>query len=154
MNAGHLVQVATPATIYREPSDGFVARFIGSGAVFSGRAQGDVVQVEHLTLPATAAALHPQGANVEIFIRPESVRLSAHAGDAPPGSVSGDVRETLFLGALTRVRVNLHGAGERLNLWADLPSEQAEAFKPGCPVLATWDATAPRIMPAPSLRAQ
>lgn len=56
-------------------------------------------------------------------------------GEVPAGAVSGDVREAIFLGARTRVFVELHGAlGVRI--WADLPSEQAESFRPGCAALA------------------
>ncbi len=148
MNGGRLLQVATPATIYREPADGFVARFIGSGAVFSGTADGGHVKVEHLTLPAQAASGHAHGAAVEIFIRPEKVRLASMNGHVPAGSVSGDVRETIFLGSLTRVRMAVHGTEGRMNIWADLASEHAEPFKPGHAVVAEWDATAPRVMPA------
>ena len=54
MNAGRLLQVAKPATIYREPADGFVARFIGSGAVLPGVVDG-AVRAGRLTLPAHAA---------------------------------------------------------------------------------------------------
>ena len=36
MDDGRLRQVATPAMIYREPADAFVARFIGAGAVLPG----------------------------------------------------------------------------------------------------------------------
>lgn len=146
MNGGRLLQVASPSMIYREPSDGFVARFIGSGAVFAGIAEGGLVRVEHLSLPAHAAAAHTHGAAVEIFIRPEKVRLQAMNGTVPPGAVSGEVSETIFLGALTRVRLTVHATATPLNIWADLASEQAEAFHLGSHVVAQWDAESPRVM--------
>ena len=144
MNGGRLLQVATPAQIYREPSDAFVARFIGSGAVFEGVTQQGGVRVAHLDLPAHAAARHAPGTEVEIFIRPESVRLAALNGHVPAGAVSGHVQETVFLGSLTRVRLQVHKTG--MQLWADLASEHAEPFKPGSAVVAQWDASAPRVM--------
>ncbi len=147
MNGGRLLQVATPAAIYREPADGFVARFIGSGAVFAGQAQGDHVRVADFTLPAHAAAAHPRGEPVEMFIRPEKVQLTPRNGHIPTGALAGEVRETIFLGSLTRVRIAVHGATD-LHLWADLASEHAEDFKPGAPVVAQWDASAPRVMKA------
>jgi putative spermidine/putrescine transport system ATP-binding protein len=146
MNGGRLLQVASPAEIYREPSDAFVARFIGSGAVFSGVAEAGAVRVEHLHLPAHAASDHPQGTAVEIFIRPESVRLSTASGGVPVGAVGGEVRESVFLGSLTRVRLAVDGTEDRLNIWADIASDQAEPFKPGSPVVAQWDARAPRVI--------
>ncbi len=146
MNGGRLLQVASPATIYRAPSHGFVARFIGSGAVFSGVAEGGQVRVEHLSLAARAAAEHAHGTPVQIFIRPEKVRLQAMGGAVPDGAVSGEVCETIFLGALTRVRLSVHGTQTPLNIWADLASEHAEAFQPGSHVVAQWDPDAPRVM--------
>lgn len=148
MNGGRLLQVASPAAIYREPADGFVARFIGSGAVFAGTAGAGHVRVGPLTLPAQAAAAHPQGASVEMFLRPEKVRLTAIGSDLPPGAVTADISETIFLGALTRIRLAVHGTAEAMHIWADLPSEDAEGFKPGTKVAAQWDDTAPRVMPA------
>ena len=74
------------------------------------------------------------------------MRLEAMNGHVPPGALGAEVRETTFLGSLTRVRVALHDSDE-VGLWADLPSEHAEAFKPGSRVLARWDAASPRVMP-------
>jgi putative spermidine/putrescine transport system ATP-binding protein len=145
MNGGRLLQVASPAAIYRTPADGFVARFIGSGAVFAGVAEGAAVRMGALRLPATAASGH-EGQQVELFVRPEHVRLEAMNGHVPPGYLGAEVRETTFLGSLTRVRVALRDAEGEAGLWADLPSEQAEAFQPGVPVVARWDQDAVRVM--------
>jgi putative spermidine/putrescine transport system ATP-binding protein len=146
MNGGRLLQVASPAAIYRTPADGFVARFIGSGAVFAGVAEGEAVRMGKLSLPAAAASDH-HGRPVELFVRPEHVQLEKMNGHVPPGFLGADVRETVFLGSLTRVRVALHDAEGDAGLWADLPSEHAEAFKPGSRVVAKWDQNAVRVMP-------
>jgi putative spermidine/putrescine transport system ATP-binding protein len=149
MNGGRLLQVATPNEIYHAPKDGFVARFIGSGAVFAGHAEGGHVRVGSLLLPAEAAHQHAKGAAVEIFIRPESVRLLPAETTAPEGAVSGEISETVFFGALTRIRMTLHDSPAPLHLWADMSSAEAEGFLPGRKVHALWDATAPRVMPVP-----
>ena len=146
MNGGRLLQVASPATIYREPADAFVARFIGAAAVLSGVAEPGAVRVGRLELPARAAALHEAGTPVEMFIRPEHVRVSALDSQTPPGSVAAEVRETVFLGSLTRVRLALLDAPDGTGIWADLASEDAEAFKTGSRVLARWEDAAPRVM--------
>ena len=146
INRGRLLQVASPAMIYREPADGFVARFIGFGAVFAGKAGLGHVKIGAIDLLAAAASAHVEGSAVEIFIRPAKVRLEALNGHVPDGSVSGDVRETIFLGSLTRVRIQSH-ANPDLQIWVDLASEHAEPFRPGSKVVAQWDAAAPRVMP-------
>ena len=67
-------------------------------------------------------------------------------GHVPPGAVGADVRETTFFGSLTRMRLAVHGLDAMHGIWADLPSEHAEAFGAGARVLARWDAAAPKVM--------
>jgi putative spermidine/putrescine transport system ATP-binding protein len=147
MNAGRLLQVDTPATIYREPADAFVARFIGAAAVLPGVAEAGAVRVAHMAFPAHAANAHAAGQAVELFLRPEHVRLEAMNGHVPPGAVGAHVSETTFFGSLTRVKLSLLDMPEGTGIWADLPSEHAEAFKPGSRVLARWDEASPRVLP-------
>ncbi len=147
MNEGRLLQVASPATIYREPADAFVARFIGAAAVLSGVAGPGSVRVGELDLAAGAASQLAPGTRVDVFIRPEHVRLEAMNGHVRPGGLAAEVREATFYGSLTRVRLSLAGLPDESGISADLPSEDAEAFKPGTTVVARWDAASPRVMP-------
>ncbi len=147
MNDGRLLQVATPAAIYREPADAFVARFIGAAAVLPGVVEEGGVRVEGLKLAARAADKHTRGDQVDLFIRPEHVRLEKMNGHVPPDAVEAQVRETTFFGSLTRVRLSLPGLANEAGLTADLPSELADDYKPGTRVLARWDEAAPRVMP-------
>jgi putative spermidine/putrescine transport system ATP-binding protein len=146
MNEGRLLQVASPSQIYREPADGFVARFIGAAAVLAGVTEDGAVRVGDLVLPADGARHHAGGKAVDLFLRPEHVRLEAMNGHVPPGAVMADVGDTTFFGSLTRIRLTLPGLADGQGLWADLPSEHAEQFKAGSRVLARWDASAPRVL--------
>ncbi len=144
MNEGRLLQVATPAEIYREPADGFVARFIGAAAVLPGVTENGAVRAGAIVLHADAAKQHAGGKPVDLFLRPEHVRLEKLNGHMPPDGVVANVGDTTFFGSLTRVRLTLDdGQG----LWADLPSEHAEQFKSGSRVVARWDAASPRVIP-------
>jgi putative spermidine/putrescine transport system ATP-binding protein len=147
MNAGRLLQVAAPSVIYREPADAFVARFIGAASVLPGIAEAGAVRVARMLFPARAANAHAVGDKVELFIRPEHVRLERMNGHVPPGAVAADVRETTFFGSLTRVRLALADMPDETGIWADLPSEQAESFALGSRVLARWDEASPRVLP-------
>ncbi len=147
MHEGRLLQVASPAAIYREPADGFVARFIGAGAVLPGVAEGAAVRMADGTrLPAAAASRHAAGRGVELLVRPEHVRLERLDGPAHPGALAATVREKTFRGSLTRVRLGRQ-PGRGHDLWADLASEHAEAFPLGSEVLMHWDPAAPRVLP-------
>ena len=143
MHQGRLLQVARPAVIYREPADGFVARFIGSGAVLAGVTEAGAVRCGDLALPATAANAHAPGLAVDLFLRPEHVRLEKLTAAPGPGAVVAEVRGTVFLGAQTRVHMALP---DDASLWADLPSEQAEGYTLGTKVVASWDAATPRVL--------
>jgi putative spermidine/putrescine transport system ATP-binding protein len=149
MNGGKLLQVATPSTIYREPTDAFVARFIGIAGILPGVADGAAVRLPNGTvLQANAAAVHQSGRSVEMFLRPEHVRLQRMNGHVPPGALAADVQETTFLGSLTRVRLRLPEFPEHGGLWADLPSEHAAEFAPGQRVTAHWNEASPRVLAA------
>ena len=151
MNGGRLLQAAAPSEIYREPADGFVARFIGVGAVLAGVAEGASVRLANgRTLKAEAASQHAAGAPVELFLRPEHVRLAPMNGHVPPGALQGEVQEATFLGSLTRVRVGLPDVPDGGVLWADMPSGDAAAFSPGRQVVAEWAGEAPRVLKRPS----
>ena len=139
MNGGRLLQVARPAEIYREPADGFVARFIGVSGVIAGVAEAGGVRAGSVRL--AAAHGFAGGTAVDWFVRPEHVRL-----EATEGPVAAEVRDTVFLGAVTRVRVGLLGLPENPGLWADVSSERAEGMRPGVRLFATWDDAAPRVL--------
>jgi len=144
MHDGRLLQIASPATIYRQPADGFVARFIGAGAVLDGITEPGGVRVGEVLFPTDAVTTVNAGSRVELFLRPEHVRVAADAGDGMKPTVAAEVREVTFLGAQTRLRMAVAGDNA---LWADMASEQAEAFKPGDAVYASWELGAPRLMP-------
>ena len=134
MHDGKLLQVAAPATIYRNPADGFVARFIGAGAVLDGITAPGGVLVAGTLFPSASDL--PIGTKVELFLRPEHVRVS---GTGIPATL----RETTFLGALTRLRFEVAGDNR---VWADVASEAAEAIQIGDRVFLDWDSAAARLM--------
>jgi iron(III) transport system ATP-binding protein len=78
MREGGLVQVGPPAELYSAPADSFVAAFFGDinrirGFVRQGRVQTPFGMVD--------AREMPDGAEVEVLIRPEALRLQPAGGD-------------------------------------------------------------------------
>ncbi len=88
MRDGKLLQIAAPEEIYNRPADLFVANFTGASNALPGRLldrNGEFGTVEtsggnRLTawLPAGVAA----GADVNVALRPENIRLGVHATTA------------------------------------------------------------------------
>jgi putative spermidine/putrescine transport system ATP-binding protein len=149
MHQGRLVQVGTPAEIYDAPTHPFVARFIGTSSRLPASLvdpQDGLIRIhdQHWHAPP-ARGLAAQSA-LDVFLRPEDVRLAAARQETPSGSVlAGTVRERTFLGAITRLRVDLDAGGPML---ADLSTAAAAALPIGARVHACWDPDAMRILPA------
>ena len=95
-NEGGIVQLGTAEEIYRNPQTPFVANFVGTSAVF--------------TADEAKSILGSKGA---CSVRPEHIDIVR--GKAPAGTITakGSVFDTIFLGASTRVIVDLDG-GKRV----------------------------------------
>ncbi len=78
LREGRLVQVAEPETLYRQPVDAALARFVGDAVVLPGRASGGTLRCR---LGRLRASLPVADGPVEIMIRPEQIAL------APPSSL-------------------------------------------------------------------
>jgi spermidine/putrescine ABC transporter ATP-binding subunit len=88
MAEGVIRQIGTPRDIYNRPADRFVASFVGDVSVFRGsvaaREGGKLAVTLGQALLTGSAASYPDatpGAPVDIFVRPETLRIS-HAEDA------------------------------------------------------------------------
>jgi putative spermidine/putrescine transport system ATP-binding protein len=104
MKDGHLEQLAPPTDVYARPATSFVAEFVG----LSNRLQGEVrdghVEVRGVSLPLVDIST-PNG-RVTALVRPEAVTIAAHASEES-GPLVGSVIATTFLGATSRVTVDL-----------------------------------------------
>lgn len=100
MRGGHIVQIGTPAAIYRDPVDPFVAGFVGKVAFFpcTVRGFGDAMcRVElrgrGFDVPRWSPGLKEGGAAV-VMARPESLSL----GEPGMGIEDGVVTANVYLG--------------------------------------------------------
>lgn len=113
-NHGHIEQVGTPAEVYERPATGFVAGFVGVSNVLEGRV-------------ARAIA----GSDQAFTVRPEKIAMVDPDRTADPGqcSATGQVREVVYLGAMTRYVVALDGGGELVVLQQNLATSSMEALQ-------------------------
>jgi putative spermidine/putrescine transport system ATP-binding protein len=140
MSHGRLEQLDTPSVVYRQPATAFVAQFVGVTNSVEGKAEGQTVVINGVTLPATHD--QPSGSDVRVIVRPEDIGVSAHDGDSN-GKIVGDVLTQSFLGPVTRISVKV---GEQI-LRVDQPSNTAAAYQPGTRV--ALDLSESRIMVVP-----
>jgi putative spermidine/putrescine transport system ATP-binding protein len=115
---GRIQQLAGPEKIYEEPTNAFVARFIGENNRFDGQLQAvdgrrcTVRIAGDALIEATLATPLAVGSRVTVSLRPERVQLAsvAHTIEGIPGCcLAGTLREVIYLGDHVRARVALPG---------------------------------------------
>lgn len=118
MSGGRVLQVDTPAQLYEAPKTREVASFIGNMNFFRGtvRRNGSAmaaIETEGLgTIPIPAADLvKPDGAPVQIALRPEKFTLSA-TRPQDRQAVEGRVSTAAYLGERSNFYVSIDGKAE------------------------------------------
>ena len=95
MRAGRLVQVDVPVDIYCRPVDAFVAGFFGQTNRLSGRVEGGAVNTPFGRIAADGLA---DGAEVQVLIRPEALRVAPIADDEEEPENAAKVIASRMLG--------------------------------------------------------
>jgi putative spermidine/putrescine transport system ATP-binding protein len=113
-NRGRIEQVGTPAEVYERPATGFVAGFVGVSNVLEG--------------PEARAIT---GDDQAFTIRPEKVAMvdPGQTVDPTQCSATGQVREVVYLGAMTRYVVALDGGGRLVVVQQNLATSSMEALQ-------------------------
>ena len=104
MRDGRIEQLGPPTEIYSRPATPFVAEFVGLTNRLAGEVSGGQVTVRGCALPLVDPGT-PDG-RVMALVRPEAVTLAA-GGQASDGPLTGTVIAVTFLGATSRVTVDL-----------------------------------------------
>jgi len=118
MSHGKIEQLGAPRDIYERPATRFVADFIGGSTVLRGRATAaDRATVAGASLRVAGRALAP-GADVELAIRPERIRLTSGPGD---NVLDGRVEGLVYQGAQTELTARLDD-GQRVLVFVTEPA--------------------------------
>lgn len=118
MVGGRLMQTGKPRELYEEPADIAVARFLGRNNLIramrlssSKTSDGEFKTLEGghtLRMAVSRDELAPMNKPVVLAIRPEHVQLSLNH-DGAENSLRGTIREIVFAGATSTVRVDANG---------------------------------------------
>ena len=106
LNAGKLIQVGTPAEIYRHPRNRFVAEFIGEGNFLTGHivSRNGSLEVNfgsrRLLVAPSPDSASKNGSEVTVCLRPEAIRIAENrtAGQAWQATLV----ETIYLGQVAQ----------------------------------------------------
>ena len=105
MSHGRLQQVATPQEIYNNPSNGFVASFVGENNIFTGELKPDSrFATAGGELAATAGPGVKQGVKSRLYVRPEHAYL-ADAALNGMNSIPVSVTDVAFEGNFISVQL-------------------------------------------------
>jgi spermidine/putrescine ABC transporter ATP-binding subunit len=119
MNHGRVEQLGEPREIYERPATRFVADFIGASTVLRGRAvAADRVTVAASSVHVRAGRSLQEGADVELAIRPERVRLATERG---ANVLEARVEGLVYQGAQTELTARLHD-GQRVLVFVTEPA--------------------------------
>ncbi|WP_113911754.1 ABC transporter ATP-binding protein [Roseovarius dicentrarchi] len=147
MNKGKFEQVGTGQDLYFRPQTPFVASFVGDSNRWRGtveRTSGSTVELRTetgLTMRAAAKSPQAKGATVDIFVRPEAIRLAHDDADLAQfdNRIFGRVSSLLFNGAASRILVESYESGGEVEVTLPQSGEFSD-LKRGVPVHIGWTA--------------
>src|SRR5882672_1375563 len=127
MQSGRLEQLGPPTLVYTRPATPFVADFVGLTNRMQGNVRRGEVEIRGTSIPL----MQPDVADgpATALVRPEAVSLASR-GDAEEGPLVGAVLTVAFLGAVSRVTVDL---GDTTVL-AQMPTSSASQYPAGTKV--------------------
>jgi thiamine transport system ATP-binding protein len=127
VNDGHIEQVATPETVYRNPSSQFVAAFVGENNLLDGEVTATTpprasVNGVAIALPETASV--EDGESVTLCVRPEAITLD-DGGEATGDetTLTATVEHREFLGDAYRVHCSWNDHSLRVKTDGRTPPE-------------------------------
>jgi spermidine/putrescine transport system ATP-binding protein len=138
MNAGRIEQLGSPRQLYEHPATRFVANFIGTSNILTGRLErrGDIWALSGLgadqRVLVADAGDDRQGQDVELAVRPEKIVLRIEQDPPPPdhSALRVKVHEVVYLGTSTQYRTVTDG-GDAIAVY-----RQNASATPGADVLA------------------
>ena len=130
MRAGRLEQLDHPTVVYSNPATPFVADFVGLMNRLPAAVADGSARVLGSQVPLAGGSTVSAGSGTAL-VRPEAVKVET--GESTPGSAAGSVVASAFLGAVSRLTLDVSGS----LVVAQMPTAQATEFGIGDTVHVT-----------------
>lgn len=148
---GRIQQLADPETLYNEPSNRFVASFIGENntlpCTLVGQENGAAVvrMGDGSKLRAANVGVCDAGADLSVSVRPENIGLATPDDGPEVNRFSGKVRDVFFLGDHMRLSVEAFGAQL---VTARIPVRGSRSFTPDDDIVLACGVSECRLLEA------
>ncbi|MBE1281729.1 MAG: ATP-binding cassette domain-containing protein [Rhodobacteraceae bacterium] len=146
-NNGRIEQIGSPRDLYEAPQTKFVADFIGETNFITGKAEA--VSGQGARVRGLAGQLGTdlnEGAPAVLAIRPERLHVvNGHAVEGDDNSLSGTVREVIYLGQSRKAIIALED-GTEVSALEQAAQAEATALEVGAPAALSFRARDARIL--------
>ncbi len=149
MNQGSIEQIGSPVEIYEEPSNMFVAQFVGDINVLKGEILETITsdlpdsnhayraEVEGQIFSVHSDRKFEKGDKINILLRPEDLKLEEeHLGQSP--FLAGEIIETVYKGATVDIAIRLDTGLELIAAEFFNEDDEDIDYTPGERVAVTW----------------
>jgi spermidine/putrescine transport system ATP-binding protein len=145
MNAGRVEQLGSPREVYERPRTRFVAGFIGTSNLMTGRVReldGSTAVLEagpgeSLIVPDASSCCSGVGASLDLTVRPEKIVMSLQAPTPGWCALRGRVDEVVYLGTSTQYAVTTR-IGAELSVFVQNASDASDVAQRGAEVWLSW----------------
>jgi spermidine/putrescine transport system ATP-binding protein len=145
MNAGKIEQLGAPRDVYERPRTRFVAGFIGTSNIISGRVASmdggtavlDTGTDETITVDNANEVGAVVGRPLDITVRPEKIVITFDRPDQGRCAIRGKVTEVVYLGTSTQYEVTALD-GSELRVFVQNAADSADIADRGAEVWLSW----------------
>jgi spermidine/putrescine transport system ATP-binding protein len=150
---GKVKQLAPPAEIYNEPANEFVANFVGTSNIFSGKVvarDGQVLTIETANQRQVLAKSDrfDTGDHVELVLRPEHLKLTPGGNGIPDSCIEGTVEASVFVGSEMHLHVNVGKGRTAIVHHRHNRGDDNERIEPGTKVSLYYSPNAAHLIEA------
>lgn len=145
MNRGRIAQIGAPQELYFEPTNTFVADFVGESNLIEGivRDKDTVITAGGLTLAVRSTEGHPPESKVKVLVRPENIRVTEGSEQrvvpAQQNHCTGEITQTSFIGGMIRIEVRCQG--DMILRIKTASSRASDRLPPEGQVTVSWTAS-------------
>src|SRR5215475_10416893 len=145
MNAGRIEQLGSPREVYERPRTRFVAGFIGTSNLMTGRVReldGSTAVLESgagesLIVPNATECGAGVGVSLDLTVRPEKIAMSLQSPTPGWCALRGRVNEVVYLGTCTQYAVTTR-SGAELSVFVQNAADASDVAERDADVWLSW----------------